>query len=101
MAPLPPPPGASDPFPSLDLLPDRISVLRAGLGVSRMEALVILDVAVGKSVSEIAAELDRSESTVKGHIESVSHKFGTHNVKQVAALVVATLWWRAWADAGR
>lgn len=61
-----------------------------------MEALVILEVASGKSVTEIAVDFERSESTVKGHIESVSHKLGTHNGRQIAALVVATVWWRAW-----
>jgi DNA-binding CsgD family transcriptional regulator len=70
-------------------------LLESRLGLTTAEAAVAYWLPFGLTVEEIAKEMGRSPSTVKGHLEHITRKTGTTNARQLASLITGTVWWVA------
>lgn len=68
-------------------------LLSVQLSITPREAEIGVLLLQGFTAKEIAVRLGRSCSTVRGHLEVMAMRLGTRNGPQLAALLVATLWY--------
>ena len=76
-----------DPDGKAQIDPDLVA---AALGITPAESHVAVRLAIGESVREIAANTDRKEGTIRGHVKHIQEKTGisrqTELVRQVLSL---------------
>lgn len=58
-------------------------------GLTGKEAEIVLSVAAGRSLDDIAGELDILVSTVRGHLKKAFHKMGVHSQTELAARIMS------------
>ena len=65
------------------------AAVAAALGLTRMESRVAVMLADGKSVSEIAADTGRKETTIRWHLKHICEKHGISRQAEVVRLVLS------------